>query len=367
MVETGCRSKAEAFLISHRVDETRSSRWLKGVRRSTTSGDAARVAIRTRWSELRGIAEAVAESEAREADEIRRLRVATRRAAAALRLFVGDGARGDGVRAARRRLKRLRRAAGAVRATDVHAGLLRRVAVECGDESTRLAAAWCIGRLTEQRGAAVAALRHELGAKGTRRLLKQGRALGEMAQGEGNAERPMSEVATGSLDEALAPLCRRMASSHLHAEALHDLRLDAKRLRYTLELTRCGFDRKRFDAAYGSLRSLQDALGAFNDLHELHDLVQGWVEEMESAGRVEDAALGPALRGLAAMIAHRREEEETEALRWLEQQWRREGLADLRRLAPGCTGGKSAKHREASTERLPGSAARLRREGDAEQ
>ena len=49
-------------------------------------------------------------------------------------------------------------------------------------------------------------------------------------------------------------------------EAVHDLRIDCKKLRYSLEFFASFFPKDKMDESIGHLKKLQDNLGAFNDL-----------------------------------------------------------------------------------------------------
>ena len=54
--------------------------------------------------------------------------------------------------------------------------------------------------------------------------------------------------------------------SHTPDEALHDLRIDCKKLRYLLEFFASFFPKDKMDELIGHLKKLQDNLGEFNDL-----------------------------------------------------------------------------------------------------
>ena len=59
-------------------------------------------------------------------------------------------------------------------------------------------------------------------------------------------------------------------------EALHRLRIDAKKLRYLLEFFRALYPPKEIGAVVGALKSLQDNLGDFNDLSVQQGAMRGF-------------------------------------------------------------------------------------------
>ena len=127
-----------------------------------------------------------------------------------------------------------------------------------------------LAKLSEAREAAYAALDAHLASNEARLLpldLSQWIAGGSWRDGGGE---PLREFAAHSLDRA-----RRKTRKHgkhlagIDAEARHQLRKDAKKLRYTVEFMSPLFDktgerrkRKKFARA---LRDLQEQLGALND------------------------------------------------------------------------------------------------------
>ena len=67
-----------------------------------------------------------------------------------------------------------------------------------------------------------------------------------------------------ALDELCSASCRR-AQDPATVEALHDMRIAAKRLRYVLELDRAVLRPVRGDGASSTLKELQDLLGEIHD------------------------------------------------------------------------------------------------------
>ena len=83
-----------------------------------------------------------------------------------------------------------------------------------------------------------------------------------------DATRPIRAVAAERVSEALQKVLRRgrRLDAASPAEALHRLRLKVKRLRYLVDAFRGAYDTRVAEGVLQSLKRLQDALGACNDL-----------------------------------------------------------------------------------------------------
>lgn len=228
--------------------------------------------------------------ERRDTEAVHQARIALRRLRSAMSLFrdMLPGPQRDRLNS---RLRDLAAALGEARDLDV---------LSAGAEPGPV-----LDRLTEARDKAYAVLKRKLNAKETRRLLLD---LAEwLADGawrrdpETRAlrETPLREFAGAALDRL-----RRKTAKHgkhlaeLEDEARHQLRKDAKRLRYAVEFLAGLFDgraskrrRKKFAKA---LQRLQDGLGGLNDLAtaeqrlasldltgtpEARQFLSGWEEE----------------------------------------------------------------------------------------
>lgn len=97
-----------------------------------------------------------------------------------------------------------------------------------------------------------------------------------------SAGRPLDEVVAASISDAHAAVVRtgRRIRKSSPPSVLHDLRKDAKRLRYLLESFAPVFDPDAVSTVVEPLRRLQDALGTFQD-----DAVQAVVVHELMAGR----------------------------------------------------------------------------------
>jgi CHAD domain-containing protein len=106
-------------------------------------------------------------------------------------------------------------------------------------------------------------------------------------------------------------LSRRIASAaetideHTATEQLHEVRIDAKKLRYLIDITPSFYDAADLECILGALKKLQRVLGDFNDAHVQESRLQ-------ECGRALGAAGGPpglvlALGRLAEQSRQRRQ------------------------------------------------------------
>lgn len=258
--------------------------------------------------------------------ETHALRVATRRATAALTVFTPhlDPKR---VKKAKRRLRVLRSAAGAVRACDVQEELLLAAEREPGhDESMAVAAELMLGRVQKWREAArrgLVAARERYRPGRARRTAERligtvHAALGRVdvasaaGDGVGVAAFRRSAGARTALEVARAGIglarrrfedASRAAAPMADFEALHEMRLAGKRLRYVIELMAPALDEESAESAVATLRKLQDRLGEINDRHELARRTESAARELGLREGGKTARAFAALR--QALVASR--------------------------------------------------------------
>lgn len=212
--------------------------------------------------------------------QIHAVRVATRRATAAIQVF---RAHLDASLAgkARQRLRRLRRAAGAARGCDVNQEMLEAFARQESSASS-VAAELMLARVDAWRAEARRALSRARRKHTPKKMLRLGEkllasvhlALAPRTPGDrhvySHAAGPSSFGETARL--AAASAARRLgdlAAGPHSFEALHEMRLAGKRLRYILELVGPALGEDAADGCITTLRKLQDRLGDVNDRHEL--------------------------------------------------------------------------------------------------
>ncbi len=251
-------------------------KWIEGLSATTPIVDAARRVLGARLSL---VARLLASSEERTDPEYaHQIRVAARRASAALEAFEGCLERDD-LDQARKRLKKIRRAAGAARECDVHAGMFGAMA-ERASEGQRSVIEHLRERIARQREAATAEIRdaaHRYTRKRMRRLLRRLSDHARDPADDPHAPVPLPpESPTVLIDEAarviggLVDRTRAAAEDDLGApENLHALRLRTKNLRYALEVFAPCFGPALRERVYPQLAAFQDVLGGVNDMHQI--------------------------------------------------------------------------------------------------
>lgn len=223
---------------------------------------------------------------AQRADEnveyVHQLRVATRRSAAALRLF-DEFIPPKPARKLRALLRAIRRAAGAARQADVHILQFRRD-VECCPEERRLGYEALLAHLAEDRRAAQRSIlavarratRRKL-RKQTRRVLEALQLGGKPRAGAATGGSPaytLRELAHHRLPDAIERVRAGFEQPPGDIAALHRLRIDGKRLRYLFEICGGCFADGAWDEMYPRIQDLQDRLGDAHDAYEMADRVE---------------------------------------------------------------------------------------------
>jgi len=251
-------------------------------------------------------------------DALKRYRVATRRLRAALRVFRDSYARRE-IKPIRDGLSELADALGAVRDLDVRLEEVDRWGSAAGEE-TEVALARLRRSLAAQRRAAAATLARKLDGRAHRRLMVNLISFVTAVEPEvsvhaGPPDRAAQDRAASSVWAAYEQV-RAYASMVRWADLprLHSLRIDAKRLRYTLEFLGPLLGREK-DALVERLVALQDHLGALNDATLAVTAIRAFLGE-------QHASLTPEQRAATLAYLGDRERELTRLRRSLGRAWR---------------------------------------------
>lgn len=235
---------------------------IEGVTGESSVCELARAAICQRLATVSENFPLAAAGNLEDREPIHQLRVSTRRAVAALELFA-DYCPPRRTRKLQKLLKRIRRTAGAARDLDVFTHRLSKTATEVHQllvphfETKREAAQQEIASLYEKlykddqltrRIEAVNARIKPRGKRARRQCDKQ-----------------IDAWAPKQLHKAICRLLGDVPDSFDEPAELHPLRIDGKRLRYSLELLASCVREDTYKALYSLLEELQDRLGAIND------------------------------------------------------------------------------------------------------
>ena len=154
-----------------------------------------------------------------------------------------------------------------------------------------------------------------LGSDRYRRLIDAwDRFLSEPADLEiaANAARPVGEVASERLGRAYRRVIEKGQSidDQASAVALHELRIECKKLRYLMEFFRSLFDADRIGRLIQELKRLQDNLGDFNDFEVQRASLRSFADDLRR-GYVPAAAsmaMGRLMEHLEAGQARERQQ-----------------------------------------------------------
>lgn len=239
-------------------------KWIPGLTAATPVAEAGAAVLAARFEVVRHYLPLAVEEPFDDPESVHQLRVGTRRAAAALRVFA-DWLPGKHFRAARSALRAVRRAAGDARDWDVFLiGLQasRSLATAAG----RPALDFLAGYGTGERSAAQARLAEAAGEVGPVLLEESGALPSRIRAPEGSSvPSNFGELATAHLAPLLAEFDEAVAANPADPEGLHRLRIRGKRLRYGLEIFAGCFPPGFRDSVYAPVEQLQEVLGGIQD------------------------------------------------------------------------------------------------------
>lgn len=241
-------------------------KWISDLKPDTPLAEAARHVLFVRLQVVKDYLPRAALEADDDSEYVHQLRVGTRRADAALRIFA-DCLPKKIHRKARRRLKKLRRAAGAARDWDVFlAELLKRQ--QAADAKHRGGLDFLIGYTLGQRAAVHADLEsvyHEENPKFEAFLVRTIEAMRPP-----DAASPsviLVDVARPILFECLKELEQAALADLSEYAQLHQVRIAGKRLRYATEVFADCFDPNFRETLYPRIEHMQEILGRANDSH----------------------------------------------------------------------------------------------------
>jgi CHAD domain-containing protein len=309
-------------------------KWISDLEATTHLADAARRVLTERLDVVRHyLPLAVAEPE-KDTEYVHQLRVGTRRAGAALRIFCS--CLPDKVHeTARKQLRRLRRAAGAARDWDVFLAMLGDFPRQ-GVGALRPGLDFLCGHAFAERQQAQEQLR-----KASKdylfafdRLLVETVAAVREPKPRGH---PLVGLARPMLSSLLRELDRAAAQDLEQYEQLHQVRIAGKRLRYAMEVFADCFQPAFREELYPAVEEMQSILGAANDSHVARQRLEGLRAALQ-AGRPDDwKRFKAGIERLLRFHQQRLPRERRRFLQWW-QRWQASGaeaaLARLLRRAP---------------------------------
>jgi CHAD domain-containing protein len=288
-------------------------KWISNLGPGMPLGEAARIALEVRLGvvvEYLPLAQTRADEDA---EYVHQLRVGTRRAVAALDIFAPCLPEKIYTRT-RRRLRRLRRAAGDARDWDVFLISLRQDQKPRAQRKTAPAGkdfltGYCLG----QRAAAQARL-EDTGTDVD--CLKRLAVETTAAIRENSAAKVLVELARPMLSRLLKELNQAAAEDLNDYAKLHQVRIRGKRLRYAMEIfTDCFWPPFR-EKLYPAVEEMQEILGRANDSHVAAGRLKAMREKLHQALPAEWRRYRDEIDRLIRLHQRRVPQEKQRFLKW---------------------------------------------------
>lgn len=259
-------------------------KWIEAPPANATATEVARQALALRVAKIEQMLPLAAHQYQEDIEHVHQLRTSCRRAAAAVELF--RPLMSGKPKSLRKVLRRIRRAAGPARDTDV---LLTRFEEHKHSDPNL---DYVIARLHLQRENAQDSLVQAAEKSQAGKLKKALQStLDSLGQGDSKAHQ-LSFVQFGrsALQAASQDVFRLTGVSQPTIAQLHQLRIAGKRLRYSIELFHGAFAPEMRTDVYPMVEKLQDRLGKLNDHATAQAMFQRWLADLPPGERAAHLA-----------------------------------------------------------------------------
>jgi CHAD domain-containing protein len=300
-------------------------KWIDDLEADTPLADAARHVLTVRLEVVRDYLPKALHDADKDPEHVHQLRVGTRRAGAALQIFEACLPEKE-FKKAKKRLRQIRRAAGAARDWDVFRMTLADWPVR--SEKQRPGLDYLAGYATGQRLVAQDHLR-EVGEDepfAFDRLLAETVAAVQLS--DDGSLRTLADLARPLLSELLANLDAAASEDLDDYGNLHQVRIAGKRLRYAMEVfAPCFVDAFR-EELYPAVEEMQEILGNANDSHVAEGRLEALREHLRETRAEDGKRYRPGLDALLRFHRQRLPRERRRFLAWW-QRWRASGCEEL--------------------------------------
>ncbi len=243
------------------------NKWIPDIGPDTPLQEAAEVVLATRLETLAASLPRVIKHPQEDPEDVHQLRVAARRATAALDEFASCLPE-TALHPLRDRIRLLRRSAGEARDWDVFAAMVQAKKEHASDREMA-GIDYLLGYAQGLRAAAQQGLEdacEEFGAADLKRLFRK--ALKSVRSPEaGSGPSTALELAHVTLTSRIAEFLSAAEADTSGYKQLHQVRILGKRLRYSMELFANCCDAHRWQEVYAQLAETQETLGRANDRH----------------------------------------------------------------------------------------------------
>jgi CHAD domain-containing protein len=236
------------------------SKWIQDLTAATPVAEAAKRVLELRFGAVRHYLPRALRAPDQDVEHVHQLRVATRRARAALDIFA-DCLPKSSFRTAKKQLRKIRRAAGEARDWDVFLATLTGSGARWGARQLPGRDLLIGHALTRRRAAQVELER--LGEDYPGRFEEVQAEV--LAAVESNSEQSVLKVAEPWLARLLHELAQALAGDLDDPRHLHQVRIVGKRLRYALEVFAGCLSPSVREQLYPAVEEMQDILGVAND------------------------------------------------------------------------------------------------------
>ncbi len=254
------------------------SKWAKGISSQDPLHKAVRRIVQLRLSAVSYWLPLAAEKCDEDVEYVHQLRVASRRALAALRAFSNLVPKRAG-RDLRAKLRQLRRVADEARNLDV----LCAEFICCGDASCEDTCVQVVEGIRQRRREAqrpIVTIHAELAASGFKEQIAD-ILQGIKKNGKGKMKPVFGNRAPGYLKPVLKKFFRASEADLTDDEAFHEFRLRGKKLRYTMEIVAPAFGPDFRKKLYRRISELQDVMGMVNDRATAKVFFGDWIQKTE--------------------------------------------------------------------------------------
>jgi CHAD domain-containing protein len=298
-------------------------KWIAGLDASTPLADAARHVLTLRLEVVRDYLGLALREPDRDPEYVHQLRVGTRRAGAAVEIFSLCLPDKD-YKAARKRLKRLRRAAGEARDWDV---FLLSLAEPARKRNSRHRAGldFLTGYALAQRTAAQTHLEDaspDYPFAFNRFLADTIAAVDNSA--EDKHPQTLIDLAAPHLSALLSDLEQAAGADLSDYSCLHRVRIFGKRLRYAMEVFADCFPPAFRNKFYPDVEEMQDILGRANDSHVASERLHALCAKIQTARPEDWKRFHSGIENLLQYHLQRLPEERQHFLDWW-RRWQRSG------------------------------------------
>jgi CHAD domain-containing protein len=241
-------------------------KWIEGLTPGMPVADAAKAVLHARFNVVKHFLPLAAGKPSEDVEYVHHLRVGTRRASAALRVF-RDALPRKLLKATKRALRRIRRAAGDARDWDVFMLALPNEKALAGAKE-KPALDFLLGYAFGERAAGQVQLKTAASEAGPL-LAEQSEELPARAHepqpDDGPPPANFGELAARQLATLFATFTADVEANPTDPQKLHELRIAGKRLRYAIEIFAPCFPVGMKDNVYPVVEKVQELLGEVQD------------------------------------------------------------------------------------------------------